>query len=79
MLIFTPFGASETEAGLGAAIPGSLLAIIYAGAFISPFVNAIYSWFWVFTRQAVDSRIFGLVSVIIGSGLSVFVVIWAIS
>jgi hypothetical protein len=79
MLIFTPFGASEAEAGRGAAIPGGLLAIIYAAAFISPFVTAMYSWFLVFNREVEDSHIFGLVSATIASVLSIFVIIWAIN
>lgn len=78
MFIFTPFGASEAEAGRGVAMPGGLLAITYAAAFISPFVTAIYSWFLVFKCDAVGSRIFGLISAIIASGLSIFVGIWAI-
>lgn len=79
MLILTPFGANETEAGRGAATPGGILATIYAAAFISPFVTAIYSWFLVFNREVMNSRIFGLVAALLASGLSIFVVIWAIN
>ena len=79
MLTFTPFAAGATQPGSGAAIPGSILAIIYASAFISPFVTAVYSWFWVFNWQTVNSRITGLMSAIIASALSAVVIIWAMS
>lgn len=79
MLIFTPFGANEGEAGRGADIPGGILAVMYAAAFISPFVTAVYSWFLVFNKETIDSRFFGLTAAILASGLSTFVIIWAIN
>lgn len=79
IVIFPPFGASEADPGRGAGIPGGILSVMYAAAFISPFVTAMYSWLWVFSRELTDSRIFGLAAAITASGLSVFVVFWAIN
>lgn len=65
---------TEVMSWLGTNIPGGILALIYAAAYISPFIAAIYSWFLVFNSKARDHRIFGWVSAISSTMLSLFIV-----
>lgn len=79
MLALIPFGGNETEAGPGISLAGAgVLFIIYATAYVSPFVAALYSWFWVATEKSARSRTYSVVVAIIATGLSIAVVYWAI-
>lgn len=56
----------------------AVLYVIYAAAYVSPFVTALYSWFLVFAEKTNKTRVYALVSALIASGLSVLIVLWAI-
>lgn len=77
MFLLAPFGANESIAGPGAGVPVGILALIYLAAFVSPLATAVYSWFWVFSREAASSRIVGLIFAVIASGLCAYAVVWA--
>lgn len=78
ILLPTLFG-TEVMSWLGTNIPGGILVLIYAAAYVSPFIAAIYSWFLVFHPEAKDYRIFGWVSAVSTTMLSLFIIYIMIS
>jgi hypothetical protein len=74
-----PFSLTKSQPAIGAAMPGIFLIIVYFAGYVSPFVASIYGWVLTFSQVSKGVRVYGLVSAVLASALSVYIIITAVS